>query len=293
MRALRQRCDRNDRSIRPRSHLPLTPTLPIVKNDGERERASRRDAKRRLRNVQWSCRRWICENSCASLASRPSRRCSPVGVADPARAAQAREPASIRVNTFPNAKALPVYAGIAKGIFSRYGLSVDLETTQSSQAQRDGLAAGKFHVAHAALDNAVAMVEVAKRDVVIVSGGDSGMNEFFVQSGIASFADLRGKTIVVDAPDTAYALQAKKLLLQHGLREGADYTVKPVGAVAFRYKAMIADRTNAAGILNLPYTVEAAARGLKVLAASWTCSAPIRRLVPSRCGLGHRTMRMC
>ncbi len=183
----------------------------------------------------------------------------------PARAAQASEPASIRVNTFPNAKALPVYAGIAKGIFSRYGLSVDLETTQSSQAQRDGLAAGKFHVAHAALDNAVAMVEVAKRDVVIVSGGDSGMNEFFVQPGIATFADLRGKTIVVDAPDTAYALQAKKLLLQHGLREGADYTVKPVGAVAFRYKAMIVDKTNAAGILNLPYTVEAAARGLKSL----------------------------
>jgi ABC-type nitrate/sulfonate/bicarbonate transport system substrate-binding protein len=181
----------------------------------------------------------------------------------PARAAEA--PATIRVNTFPNAKALPVYAGIAKGIFARYGLSVDLETTESSQSQRDGLAAGRFHVAHAALDNAVAMVEVAKRDVVIVSGGDSGMNEFFVQPGIASFADLRGKTIVVDAPDTAYALQAKKLLLQHGLREGADYTVKPVGAVAFRYKAMIADPANAAGILNLPYTVEAAARGLKSL----------------------------
>jgi len=109
------------------------------------------------------------------------------------------------------------------------------------------------------------MIEVAKRDVVIVSGGDSGMNEFFVQAGISSFADLKGKTIVVDAPDTAYALQAKKLLLQHGLREGADYLVKPVGAVALRYKAMIEDKTNAGGILNLPYTVEAAERGLKSL----------------------------
>jgi ABC-type transport system involved in multi-copper enzyme maturation permease subunit len=34
------------------------------------------------------------------------------------------------------------------------------------------------------------MIEVAKRDVVIVSGGDSGMNEFFVQPGIASFASF-------------------------------------------------------------------------------------------------------
>lgn len=172
---------------------------------------------------------------------------------------------TIRVSTFPNAKALPVYVGLANGLFAKYGLTVELETTASSQSQRDGLAAGVFQIAHAALDNAVAMIEVANRDVVIVSGGDSGMNEFFVQPGISAFADLKGKTIVVDAPDTAYALQAKKLLLQNGLREGADYTVKQVGAVAFRYKAMIEDRTNAGGILNLPFTVEAQERGLKSL----------------------------
>jgi len=179
--------------------------------------------------------------------------------------AGAAETTRLRVNTFPNAKALPVHVGLAKGLFAKYGLAVELENTESSQSQRDGLAAGRFQIAHAALDNAVAMIEVAKRDVVIVSGGDSGMNEFFVQPEIASFADLRGKTVVVDAPDTAYALQAKKLLLQHGLREGADYKVKQVGAVVFRYKAMIEDKSNAAGILNLPFTVEAAERGLKSL----------------------------
>jgi len=175
------------------------------------------------------------------------------------------EATKLRVNTFPNAKALPVYVGIAKGVFPKYGLAVEQENTESSQSQRDGLVAGKFQIAHAALDNAVAMIEVAKKDVVIVSGGDSGMNEFFVQPDIASFADLKGRTIVVDAPDTAYALQAKKLLLQHGLKEGIDYKVKQVGAVPFRYKAMIEDKANAGGILNLPFTVEASERGLKSL----------------------------
>jgi hypothetical protein len=34
------------------------------------------------------------------------------------------------------------------------------------------------------------MIEGAKQDVVILSGGDSGMNEFFVQPGIASFEAL-------------------------------------------------------------------------------------------------------
>jgi ABC-type nitrate/sulfonate/bicarbonate transport system substrate-binding protein len=180
------------------------------------------------------------------------------GAGSPAQAAEA----TIRVNTFPNAKALPVYVGITRGFFAKHGLTVEVEHTESSQSQRAGLAAGRFQIAQAALDNAVAMIEVAKSDVVVVSGGDSGMNEFFVQPGIASFADLKGKTIVVDAPDTAYALQAKKLLLRNGLKEGSDYAVKQVGAVSFRYKAMISDKANAGGILNLPFTVEAAAKGL-------------------------------
>jgi ABC-type nitrate/sulfonate/bicarbonate transport system substrate-binding protein len=172
---------------------------------------------------------------------------------------------TLKVNTFPNAKSLPVYVGITKGFFAKYGLTVEVEHTESSQAQRDGLANGRFQIAQAALDNAVAMIEMAKRDVVIVSGGDSGMNEFMVQPGINSFADLKGKTLVVDAPDTAYALQAKKLLLRSGLVEGRDYAVKPIGAVVYRYKAMISDPSNTAGILNLPFTVDAKAKGLKSL----------------------------
>ncbi len=172
---------------------------------------------------------------------------------------------TLKVNTFPNAKSLPDFVGVAKGFFAKYGLTVEVEYTESSQAQRDGLAAGRFEIAQAALDNAVAMIEVAKRDVVIVSGGDSGMNEFMVQPGIGSFADLKGKTLIVDAPDTAYALQAKKLLLRSGLVDGRDYTVKPIGAVSYRYKAMISDPSNAASILNLPFTVEAKAKGLKSL----------------------------
>jgi ABC-type nitrate/sulfonate/bicarbonate transport system substrate-binding protein len=176
----------------------------------------------------------------------------------------AAELVALRVNAFPNAKALPLHAGIATGIFERRGFKIELHLTEGSRSQREGLAAGKFDVVHSAVDNAVAMIEVAKHDVVIVSGGDSGMNEFFVQPDVKSFADLRARIIVVDAPDTAYALQVKKILLQHGLKDG-DYTIKPVGAGVFRFKAMLEDKSNAGGILNLPFTVQAEAAGLRSL----------------------------
>jgi ABC-type nitrate/sulfonate/bicarbonate transport system substrate-binding protein len=179
--------------------------------------------------------------------------------------AAAQELTVVRVNAFPQAKTLPLHAGIAKGIFYNRGLEVALHLTENSRSQRDGLAEGRFDVVHSAVDNALAMVEIGKHDVVIVTGGDSGMNEFFVQPEVKSFADMRGRTLVVDAPDTAYALLAKKILLQHGLKEGADYTVKRVGAGVYRFKAMVESKDNAAAILNLPFTVQAEQLGMKSL----------------------------
>ena len=172
---------------------------------------------------------------------------------------------TIRVNTFPNAKALPFHAGLANGVFARRGVTLELSFTENSTAQREGLAAGEFDVVHSAVDNAVAMVETAKKDVVLVTGGDSGMNEFFVQGYVRSFADLRGRKLVVDAPNTAYAIQAKKILLKHGLKDGTDYTVVPVGRGELRLKAMAENRDYAAAILNLPFTIQAEHLGMKSL----------------------------
>jgi len=179
--------------------------------------------------------------------------------------AAAADPAAVRVNSFPNAKALPLHAGMAQGFFARRDLALQLSFTENSTKQREGLAAGEFDIVHSAVDNAVAMVETAKKDVVIVTGGDSGMNEFFVQAYVRSFADLRGRKLVVDAPNTAYAIQAKKILLKHGLKDGTDYTVVPVGRGELRLKAMAENSDYAAAILNLPFTIQAEQLGMKSL----------------------------
>jgi ABC-type nitrate/sulfonate/bicarbonate transport system substrate-binding protein len=177
----------------------------------------------------------------------------------------AADPVTLSVNTFPTARSLPFYVALEKGVFAKHGLKVDLDFTQNSRNLRDGLASGKYHVVHSAADNAVDMIEVGKKDVVIVTGGDSGTNEFYVQADVKGFADMRGRILVVDAPDTAYALQAKKILLRHGLKDGTDYTIKPIGNGSLRLKAMTEDKSNAAGVLNLPYSLLAAERGMKSL----------------------------
>ena len=124
----------------------------------------------------------------------------------------------VRVKVFPGAQNLAHFAGLSQGLYARHGVEVQLLFTQNSVELRDGLARGDFDIAHSAVDNAVAMREVAGHDVVIMMGGDNSMNELFVQPDINSAAQLKGQTLVVDAPNTAYALQAKKILKQAGLK---------------------------------------------------------------------------
>src|SRR4030081_3862567 len=89
----------------------------------------------------------------------------------PAAPAAPQELTPVRVNAFPTASYSPLYFGIANGVFEKRGIKVDLQFTPNSDSQREGLAKGAFDIAYAAVDNAVAMVELAKQDAVIVTGG--------------------------------------------------------------------------------------------------------------------------
>ncbi len=171
----------------------------------------------------------------------------------------------VKVCAYPTAKSLPLHVGMEQGIFKRFGIECSIQFTDNSRKQRDSLSSGDSDIVQLAVDNAISMSEDDGHDVVIVSGGDSGMNELFVQPGIATVADLRGKSLVVDAPDTAYALQAIKILGNHGLVAGRDYKIDAVGRGELRLKAMAASKDAAAAVLNPPYSFSAEDMGLKSL----------------------------
>ncbi|HET7679987.1 MAG TPA: ABC transporter substrate-binding protein [Xanthobacteraceae bacterium] len=165
------------------------------------------------------------------------------------------------VSTFPNAKALPLWAGVERNLFAEHGLDFVLHETGSSKEQRTGLAAGEINIVQAAVDNALAMIK-AGHDVIIFMGGEGGMNDFIVSPSIRSFSDLAGRTLAVDSPDTAYALLARKVLAEHGLQFGRDYQLRPVGNGAKRLRALQEDRTLAGAILNPPFSAEALLAGM-------------------------------
>jgi ABC-type nitrate/sulfonate/bicarbonate transport system substrate-binding protein len=180
-------------------------------------------------------------------------------------AAQAQAP--LKVMVFAGLTNFSIFAAQHKGLFAKHGLTVELINTPSSDAMRDGLAKGDIQIAHAGVDNAVAMAELAKADVAIVTGGDNGFNRIIAQPEIKSYADLRGKTVVVDAPNTAFALLLYKVLKDNGLNKG-DYMVKPVGGSPTRLDALLKDKANAASVLNPPFIFNALQAGMRDLGSA-------------------------
>jgi ABC-type nitrate/sulfonate/bicarbonate transport system substrate-binding protein len=169
----------------------------------------------------------------------------------------------LKLVVFEGVQNLPLFAAQENGIFARYGLEVDITFTPNSWQLRDGLAQGDYHIAHTAVDNAIAMVELAQHDVAVVLGGDNGFNAVFCQPGIQGWDDLRGKTVLVDAPNTAFALVLYRILQEKGLGRG-DYMVKSIGATPFRLAEMQRDPSAAAAILNLPYRLLGERAGLRM-----------------------------
>jgi len=180
---------------------------------------------------------------------------------------------NLTIMVFQGMQNLPLLAAQSQGFFARRNLNVDVRIAPDSDELREGLAHGRYQIVHAGVDNAVAMAEVAKIEIAIVMGGDNGFNRLIVQPDIKAYADLRGKTVIVDAPDTAFAFLMYEMLRKNGLNKG-DYEVRPVGASFRRLDAMLKDKSAAAAMLNMPFTLRAAAAGLGDLGSAVEALGP-------------------
>ena len=203
-----------------------------------------------------------------------------VGCASMTNSPPANDPVMLRVNVFRSATNIPIYMAEEKGAFAKRNVRLELQFTPNSSEQRAGLAAGRSDIAHTAADNSVAMVEVAKVDTVIVGGGDSGLLELFVRPEIKSLADVKGKAMVVDAPNTAYALVARKILKNAGLIDGRDYRLAPIGGSEGRANSFSQSPDNAVGMLNPPWTFVAESRGARSFGQAKDLFGPYQAIVP-------------
>ena len=167
----------------------------------------------------------------------------------------------------------------ANGIFAKYGLQIQIPRSASggSDEVRKWLASGELDLADYGVDNAIAMIENAGVDVILVAATDYTPTELMAQPEIKSLKDLRGKIVIVDAPNTQNALALKKILSNAGLNAGSDYQMKEVGGTSARLAAMLKQKEFAATMAAGQSAAQARQGGLVSLATTANIFGPTLR----------------
>lgn len=168
----------------------------------------------------------------------------------------------LRLMAFSRAPA--VEAAEREGYFAAERIELTYERTESSIAQLAALQAGQCDLVHTAADNVLARVDGGERDLAVCLVADIGVDLRLVARGARSVADLAGRLLGVDSPESGHALLLYALLERAGVPH-RDQQVVAVGGSGRRAAALHEGRVDAA-LLSPPHDAEAVAEGAAVLA---------------------------
>jgi ABC-type nitrate/sulfonate/bicarbonate transport system substrate-binding protein len=179
----------------------------------------------------------------------------------------------LKIIAFPGAPNLPIFAAMEQGFFRDAGIELDFSTTPNSVFQFEQFASGGCDIVFTAFDNVVAYREgqgaaklAAVPDFRVIMGATQIELSVIVAPDIERAADLRGKSLALDAVSTGFAFVFYMLLDRLGLPPGA-YDVAAVGATPERWQSVKAG-THAGTIAIEPFTSIAKAAGFNILARS-------------------------
>jgi ABC-type nitrate/sulfonate/bicarbonate transport system substrate-binding protein len=180
---------------------------------------------------------------------------------------------TLQVIVFAGGANWPLWVAQDRGHFAAHGLEVQVTPTPGSVFLVQNLVGGKFDIGFMTFDNIPAydegQGEVALErpaNLFAFMGGLTGGLRLMVNPGIKSFADLKGKAMGVDSPDTGYSLMMRKMLERGGLAE-SDYRYENLGGTGERTEALMQNRTMAT-IVTSPLDLLPLAKGYRVLADS-------------------------
>ncbi len=178
---------------------------------------------------------------------------------------------NLKIIAFDGGWNLPIWAAQRQGFFVDKKINVELSYAPNSGFLLKNLLSGKFDLAFASIDNVIAYQEgqgeapVENPDLFVFMGGDNGLLSVVTAAPIKSFADLKGKSLSVDAMTTGFAFVLREAVARNGLSESEVKFVR-AGGTANRYKELIAGK-NDGSLLRTPFDLLAAERGLNVLAS--------------------------
>ena len=188
-------------------------------------------------------------------------------------ATAATVPGAIQVISFGGGFNLPLWAAKEKGFFKANGIEVQHTITADSKQVFSGIMEGKYHVAITALDNILAYQEGQGEvkfdppsDFFGFMGSDDGFLSLVAAPDVKTFADLKGKTISVDAMSNGFSFALRDMLARNGIQE-SDVQWARAGGTDRRFAALM-EGQHAATMLRAPFDLQAKNRGYNQLATT-------------------------
>jgi ABC-type nitrate/sulfonate/bicarbonate transport system substrate-binding protein len=179
----------------------------------------------------------------------------------------------ISVISFGGGFNLPLWAALDQGFFTGNGLQVQHTITIDSKQVFTGLMDGRYHVAITALDNVLAYQEGQGEvpfdkpsDFFAFMGSDDGFLSLVASPQVKTFADLKGKTISVDAMSNGFSFALREMLARNGIAE-SDVQWARAGGTDRRFAALM-EGQHAATMLRAPFDIQAKNRGFIQLATT-------------------------
>src|SRR5262249_10055458 len=149
-------------------------------------------------------------------------------------------------------------------------VAVTVAWTPTSGYLITALLDGRYDIALAGIDNLVAYQEGQGEakipdnpDLFAFLGNDSGFASIVAAPAVKRFADLKGRTVSVDAMTTGYAFVVRELLARNGIAE-SDVTYVRAGGTATRYRDILAGKHDAT-LMRTPFELLLRERGFNEL----------------------------
>lgn len=171
---------------------------------------------------------------------------------------------SLKVMLFGTGSNVVVTGGVARGVFSRHGLTLDITYTQGSEMLCETLRTGGCDIGVLAADDVVYEVERRGLDFFLFMGIHTGLLSLMTRPEITTLATLAGRRFGVDDTASGFVLLARHILRGQGLAEGAYALVKAKG-MNLRANALASGDIDAA-LLSPPFTLQLQDRGFRELA---------------------------
>lgn len=171
---------------------------------------------------------------------------------------------SLNVMLFGTGSNVVVTAGVARGVFSRHGLTLDIAYTQGSEMLCETLRAGGCDIGVLAADDVVYEVERRGLDFFLFMGIHAGLLSLMARPEIATLAALAGRRFGVDDTASGFVLLARHILRDQGLDEDT-YTLVKAKGMNLRASALENGDIDAA-LLSPPFTLRLQDRGFRELA---------------------------